>query len=228
MQQHVADQEDYKFTRAVLAAPQVNIQEAGAAKEAALCEANQSSLDCNAAQEARIVSAQDALLHLIYLVCRRQRQGPVIRIYPAANQGNVGLQDLQNLQRQLDEKTIECESLEDSLNRAMEQTLWADNDAEMWQGAYYQTARAERENAQLLYQNRQLKEEVEQALAAAARAGWRPKAGAGRRMSGSIDNSSNKNGRSMQRELSRSKWRQSRGWKRQRPEPRTALLNVRG
>ncbi|DBB15167.1 TPA: hypothetical protein ACH3X3_004172 [Trebouxia sp. C0006] len=71
MQQHVADQEDYKFTRAVLAAPQVNIQEAGAAKEAALCEANQSSLDCNAAQEARIVSAQDALLHLIYLVCGR-------------------------------------------------------------------------------------------------------------------------------------------------------------
>ena len=56
----------------------------------------------------------------------------------------------------------------------MEQTLWADNDAEMWQGAYYQTARAERENAQLLYQNRQLKEEVEQALAAAARAGESP------------------------------------------------------
>jgi len=88
--------------------------------------------------------------------------------------GNVGLQDLQNLQRQLDEKTIECESLEGSLDRAMEQTLWANNDAEMWQGAYYQTVSAERENAQLLYENRQLKEEVEQALAAAARAGESP------------------------------------------------------
>ena len=88
--------------------------------------------------------------------------------------GNVGLQDLQNLQRQLDEKTIECESLEGSLDRAMEQTLWANNDAEMWQGAYYQTVSAERENAQLLYENRQLKVEVEQALAEAARAGESP------------------------------------------------------
>ncbi len=52
MQQYVIDQEDNKFTRAVLAALQVNVQEARAAKEAAVCEAHQSSLDCNAAQEA--------------------------------------------------------------------------------------------------------------------------------------------------------------------------------
>ena len=52
MQQYVADQEDPNFTRAVLAALHVNIQDARAAQEAALCEAHQSSLDCNAAQEA--------------------------------------------------------------------------------------------------------------------------------------------------------------------------------
>ena len=49
MQQYVADQEDPNFTRAVLAALHVNIQDARAAQEAALCEAHQSGLDCNAA-----------------------------------------------------------------------------------------------------------------------------------------------------------------------------------
>ena len=52
MQLYVADQEDYKFTRAVLAALQVNIEDARAGREAALREAHQSNLDCTAAQEA--------------------------------------------------------------------------------------------------------------------------------------------------------------------------------
>ncbi len=111
-------------------------------------------------------------------MCRRQRQGTVIRTFPAAHkvqprpwcksglflvsaQTNVvllagNLQNLQSLQRQLDEKTSECESLQ-------EETIWANNDAEMWEGAYYQTVSAERENAQLMYDNKQLKEEVDRA-----------------------------------------------------------------
>ncbi len=86
------------------------------------------------------------------------------------------MQDLQNLQCQLEEKTTECESLEGSLDRALEQAVWATNDAEMWQGAYQQTVSAdlERQNGELLYQNRQLKEEVERALAAAEQAGESP------------------------------------------------------
>ena len=88
----------------------------------------------------------------------------------------MDLQDLQNLQRQLEEKTTECESLEGSLDRALEQAVWATNDAEMWQGAYQQTVSAdlERQNGELLYQNRQLKEEVKRALAAAEQAGESP------------------------------------------------------
>ncbi|DBA76099.1 TPA: hypothetical protein ACH3X1_009843 [Trebouxia sp. C0004] len=76
----------------------------------------------------------------------------------AAAHGNVGTQDLQNVQRQLNEKTIEFESLEGSLQDALGQACWAINDAEMWQGAYQQTVSAdlERENGKLLYDNREL------------------------------------------------------------------------
>ncbi|KAL0018833.1 hypothetical protein WJX77_008429 [Trebouxia sp. C0004] len=138
MQQYVADQKDKNFTRAVLSALQGNIQDAHAAKAAALSEAQQSKLDCNAAQEA----------------------------------SNVGTQDLQNVQRQLNEKTIECESLEGSLQDALGQAFLAINDAEMWQGAYQQTVSAdlERENGKLLCDNRELRAEVKRAQAATERA----------------------------------------------------------
>ncbi len=128
-------------------------------------------------------------------MCRRQRQSTMI--CPAANKlqpqpwcnsrlflvsaqnnavllaGNAGMQDLQNLQRQLDEKTIECESLEGSLEEALDQAVCATNDAEMWHGAYQQTVEAdlERQNGKLLYENRQLRAEVKQAQAATERAG---------------------------------------------------------
>jgi len=49
MQQYVAEQKDKNFARAVLAALQVKVQDAHAAKEAALCEARQSN---QSAQEA--------------------------------------------------------------------------------------------------------------------------------------------------------------------------------
>ncbi len=49
MQQYVAEQKDKNFARAVLAALQVKVQDAHAAKEAALCEARQSK---HASQEA--------------------------------------------------------------------------------------------------------------------------------------------------------------------------------
>ncbi len=90
--------------------------------------------------------------------------------------GNVGTQDLQILQRRLDEKTTECESLEGSLEEALDQAVCATNDAEMWQGAYQQTVSAdlERQNGELMYENRQLKEEVKRVLAAAERAGESP------------------------------------------------------
>ena len=103
--------------------------------------------------------------HSLFLVCAQHNAMPLA--------GSVGMQDLQNLQRQLVEQTTECESLEGSLERAVRQAVWAINDAEMWQGAYQQTASAdlERENGELLYENRQLRAEVKRALAAAERAG---------------------------------------------------------
>ena len=67
MQQYVADQEDVKLTRAVLAVLHVNIEDARAAQEAALCEAHQSSLDCNAAQEASKHSTCFCTHHPAYL-----------------------------------------------------------------------------------------------------------------------------------------------------------------
>lgn len=90
--------------------------------------------------------------------------------------GNDGTRDFQNLQRQLEEKISECESLEGSLEEALEQAVCATNDAEMWHGAYQQTVSAdlERQNGELLCENRQLKEEVERAMAAAERAGECP------------------------------------------------------
>ena len=90
--------------------------------------------------------------------------------------GGVGAQDLQILQRQLDEKTTECKSLEGSLAEALRQAICASNDAEMWQGAYLQTVEAdlERQNGELLHENRQLKEKLKQAVAAAERAGESP------------------------------------------------------
>lgn len=79
--------------------------------------------------------------------------------------GDVSLQDLQHLQRQLDEKTTECEELESSLDSAMAETLYATNDAELWQGAYHQTVSAdlERQNGELLGENFELKQEVKRA-----------------------------------------------------------------
>ncbi|KAL0017738.1 hypothetical protein WJX77_007015 [Trebouxia sp. C0004] len=134
-------------------------------EEAALSEARQSKLDCNAAQEASASDKQRAA------ELQKQIEDQTARILPmdeqentsqpaavAAAHGNVGTQDLQNVQRQLNEKTIEFESLEGSLQDALGQACWAINDAEMWQGAYQQTVSAdlERENGKLLYDNREL------------------------------------------------------------------------
>ncbi len=90
--------------------------------------------------------------------------------------GGVGAQDLQILQRQLDEKTTECKSLKGSRDEAMRQAICASNDADLWQGAYQQAVEADLEgqNGELLQENRQLKEKLEQAVAAAERAGESP------------------------------------------------------
>ncbi|KAL0027993.1 hypothetical protein WJX79_009296 [Trebouxia sp. C0005] len=169
MQLYVADQEDYKFTRAVLAALQVNIEDARAGREAALREAHQSNLDCTAAQEASKSAEQRAaqLQKQIEAQDNTLQSGAV-----AAAHGNDGTRDFQTLQRQLEEKISECESLEGSLEEALEQAVCATNDAEMWHGAYQQTVNAdlERQNGELLCEIRQLKEEVERAMAAAERA----------------------------------------------------------
>lgn len=79
--------------------------------------------------------------------------------------GNADQQAIQALQYELDQQRQSYESLSEQLDEAHEQALYASNDARMWEEAYTQTVNAdlERENGELLFDNKQLHEDVAQA-----------------------------------------------------------------
>ncbi len=78
MQQYVTDEEDAKFTRAVLAALQVNIQDAHAAKEAALCEARQSKLAAHEASKHSTCFCTHDPAHLCMCISHNSLSGSCI------------------------------------------------------------------------------------------------------------------------------------------------------